>query len=255
MRNMPRANRYYLPGHVWHLTERCHNKKFLLEREVDRDRWLYWLEEAKKRYQLCILNYCVTCNHIHLLVLDEGKKDALCRSMQLISGRTAQEYNTRDERKGAFWQGRYNATAIENGIHLARCLAYIELNMVRAGVVEHPSQWKWCSFREISGKSGSAGLVDSTRLASLLELNDVNELPSYVDSAINEKLQKGTLSREKEWTSSVAVGSRDYLSTVKKQLDLRGQYRRVRRIRNHYELSEDKDLYIRPVHAGGKENR
>lgn len=47
---MPRANRYFLPGHVWHITHRCHQKDFLLKFAKDRKRWRYWLFEAKKRY-------------------------------------------------------------------------------------------------------------------------------------------------------------------------------------------------------------
>jgi REP-associated tyrosine transposase len=91
---MPRANRYFLPGFVWHITHRCHKKEFLLKFGKDRQSWLRWLFEAKKRYGLCVLNYIVTSNHIHLLVLDTGE-DVVAKSMQLIAGRTAQEYNQR----------------------------------------------------------------------------------------------------------------------------------------------------------------
>jgi REP element-mobilizing transposase RayT len=66
---MPRANRYFIPGQIWHITQRCHKKEFLLKFKRDRERWLYWLFEAKKRFGLTILNYMVTSNHIHLLVL------------------------------------------------------------------------------------------------------------------------------------------------------------------------------------------
>jgi hypothetical protein len=58
--------------------------------------------------------------------------------MQLIAGRTAQEYNQRRAMQGAFWEDRYHATAIEIDEHLHRCVVYIDLNMARAGVVNHP---------------------------------------------------------------------------------------------------------------------
>ena len=83
-----------------------------------------------------MLDY-LTSNHIHLLVKDTGR-DVIAQSMQLIAGRTAQEYNQRKNRQGAFWEDRYHATAIEADEHLHRCLVYIDLNMVRAGVVNHP---------------------------------------------------------------------------------------------------------------------
>ena len=99
---MPRANRHFLPGHVWHLTHRCHEREFLFKFARDRKQYLHWLYEARKRFGLCILNYAVTCNHVHLLVKDT-QEGVIARSMQLVAGRTAQDYNRRKTRVGAFW--------------------------------------------------------------------------------------------------------------------------------------------------------
>jgi REP element-mobilizing transposase RayT len=71
---MARANRHYIPGYIWHITHRCHKKEFLLKFARERQRWISWLFEAKKRFGLSALNYAVTSNHIHLLVLDTGKR-------------------------------------------------------------------------------------------------------------------------------------------------------------------------------------
>ena len=139
---MPRANRHHLPGHIWHITHRCHKREFLLKFSKDKKRWLHWLFEAKKRYGLCILNYTATSNHIHLLVSDTDD-DVIPQATQFVAGRTGQEYNKRKKRKGAFWNDRYHATAVESDDHLVRCLVYIDLNMVRAGVVDHPSEWPY----------------------------------------------------------------------------------------------------------------
>jgi len=83
-----------------------------------------------------------------LLVQDTGT-DVISQSIQLVAGRTAQQYNLRKERKGAFSEDRYHATAIETDHHLHRCIAYIDLNMVRAGMVSHPEQWGHSGFNEI----------------------------------------------------------------------------------------------------------
>ena len=82
---MPRANRHYLPGQVWHITHRCHKKEFLLRFARDRRRWVDWLREAKRRFGLSILNYMATSNHIHLLVADNGDQEAISKAMQLIA--------------------------------------------------------------------------------------------------------------------------------------------------------------------------
>jgi len=91
----------------------------------------------------------VTCNHVHLLIKDTGP-NVIAASMQLIAGRTGQEYNARKGRHGAFWEDRYHATAIETDERLHRCLAYIDLNMVRARVVDHPVKWVNSGYHESS---------------------------------------------------------------------------------------------------------
>ena len=74
---MARAKRHYIPGQVWCLTHRCHKREFLFKLVMDRRRWVQWLFEARKRYGLVILNYTVTANHIHLLVVDDEDRDVL----------------------------------------------------------------------------------------------------------------------------------------------------------------------------------
>ena len=90
---------------------------------------------------------------------DTGQ-DVIAASMQLIAGRTAQEYNERKGRHGAFWEDRYHATAVEANEHLHRCLVYIDFNMVRAGVVGHPGQWKESGFSEIQDPPKRYRIVD-----------------------------------------------------------------------------------------------
>ena len=85
----------------------------------DRRRYLHWVFEAKKRFGLCVLDYGITSNHVHLLVKDT-RPNVIAQSMQLIAGRTAQEYNQRRAMQGAFWEDRYPAIEIDE--HLVRCL-------------------------------------------------------------------------------------------------------------------------------------
>jgi hypothetical protein len=70
---MVRANRHHIPGCVWHITHRCHKREFLLKFDKDKSAWRKWLFEARKRFGLSILNYTITSNHIHLLVLTKRK--------------------------------------------------------------------------------------------------------------------------------------------------------------------------------------
>lgn len=62
---MPRASRHFLPGQLWHITHRCHEKSFLLKFARDRRAYPRWLFEAKKRFGLRVLNFVVTSNPVH----------------------------------------------------------------------------------------------------------------------------------------------------------------------------------------------
>ena len=160
---MPRAYRFYTPGEVWHITHRCHKQEFLLKFERDRLRWRYWLFQARKRYGLSVLNYICTSNHIHLLVRDTGN-NTIAKSMQLIAGQVGREYNQRKSRKGAFWEDRYHATAVATDHHLAQCLVYIDLNMLRAGAVAHPSHWQVSGYHEIQHPPSRYRIIDHQAL-------------------------------------------------------------------------------------------
>jgi putative transposase len=223
---VPRANRHFLPGYVWHITHRCHRRQFLLKFARDRRRWLYWLFESTRRYGLSVLNYAVTSNHIHLLVQDRGEGE-IARSLQLIAGRTAQEYNQRKGRLGAYWQDRYHATAIDADTHLARCLVYIDLNMVRAGVVRHPREWMESGYREIQAPPKRYRIIDQEALLKLLGVNDWEALQRLHAAWVEEALRSDELSRGEAWSSALAVGSPAFAEKIKAQLGTRACHRQV----------------------------
>src|SRR5258706_2249671 len=214
---MPRANRHFLPGHVWHLTHRCHERDFLFKFGRDRNRYLRWLYEARKRFGLCILNYVVTSNHIHLLVKDT-EESVIARSMQLAAGRTAQDYNRRKARLGAFWEDRYHATAIETDTHLHRCLVYIDLNMVRAGVVRHPAEWAHGGYGGIQQPPDRYRLIDLPALSALCGFSNVAEFQRGHRQWGEAALQNWAAARDDRWSEPIAVGSERFVEQVKAEL-------------------------------------
>lgn len=137
---MPRANRYIIPGNTYHLTHRCHDREFLLKFARDRNRYRQRLREAARTGELSLLTYNITSNHVHLVVY-AADAEQVAVFMQQAAGEFARDYNRRKERRGAFWEGRYHATMVDSGEYLWSCLKYVELNMVRCGVVDHPRDW------------------------------------------------------------------------------------------------------------------
>jgi putative transposase len=247
---MARAKRHYIPGHIWHITHRCHKREFLLKFAKDRRKWLQWLFEAKKRYCLPILNYAVTSNHIHLLVVGDDDRDVIPNSIKLIAGRTGQEYNQRKKRKGAFWEDRYHATAVESGEHLFQCLVYIDLNMVRAGVVGHPSEWPFCGYNEIQQPRSKTILIDYERLRKLLGFDSYDRLIIYHKGWVENHLGNEKNIRDEKWTKSIAVGSRSFVDRVKSILGALALGRKSIETGEAYQLREPSIPYS--AHFGVK---
>ena len=100
---MPRANRHFLAGCIWHITHRCHRRNFLLKFGRDRRSYLGWVLEAKKRFGLAVLNYIVTSNHIHLLVKDTGP-NVIADSVQLMPAARSRIQSAQKRSHGAFWK-------------------------------------------------------------------------------------------------------------------------------------------------------
>ena len=239
---MPRANRYRLPDHVWHITHRCHKQDFLLKFQRDRLAWRYWLYQACRRYGLCVFNYIVTSNHIHLLVKDQGKGE-IPASMRLIAGRTAQAFNQRKGRKGAFWEDRYHATAIERGEHLARCLVYIDLNMVRAGVVRHPADWRVSGYHDIQSARDRYRILDEKALTNALELDCVDILAHTHAEWVTNALRDERSGRDERWSEALAVGSEPFVRRVHAQLGIRALDRSIQVKDGLAHIAEDAGTY------------
>ncbi|NOX43171.1 MAG: transposase [Gammaproteobacteria bacterium] len=234
------TNRYRTFGQILHITHRCYKNEFLLKFARDRKRWLYWLYEAKRRYKLTILNYVVTSNHIHLLAKDSGKGE-IANSMQLIAGRTAQEYNQRKKRKGAYWEDRYQSTAIEPGDHFTKCLVYIDLNMVRAGVVSHPQHWPFNGYNEILSPPKRYSLIRINMLKHLCGIYDPFLFKETYRQWVEAELKLNTKERQGKWTENLAVGSKDF---VEKYIQSFGQSkRRIEKTNRDDKIREANNAY------------
>ena len=171
--------------------------------------------------------------------------------MQLIAGSTGRAYNRRKRRRGAFWEDCYHATTVDTDEYLARCFVYIDLNMVRAGVVPHPRDWRESGYHEIQGQPERYRIIDRDALCELLGVAD-ERLAVVQNEWIESRLGRGPLEREKQWSEAVAVGRRSFVEEVQEKLGARVRYRRVEDIDGLSILREGEELY-RACFIGEKE--
>jgi putative transposase len=247
---MPRKRRAVIERRSYHITHRCYNREFRFKFAVDRDRYKMRLFEMSRRYKVKILDYIITSNHVHLLAWSETPDD-LSEAMRFLQGAAAQDYNRRKKRSGAFWSGRYNTTLIQDGYHLSRCLFYIGMNMVRAGVVKHPSEWKWSGFHEHMGNVERYRIIDEESLMNRLEHpGDIKGFRNWYIDTMNSKIAAREFNREPFWTEAVAVGDREWIELIGEALPARK--RNIELVRSKYDQSvsgiehvfEERSLYI-----------
>ena len=200
------------------------------------------------------MDYVVTSNHIHLLLYDIADRECIPRTIQLIAGRTGQEFNQRKRCKGAFWEDRYHATAVESREHLIQCILYIDLNMVRAGVVSHPLEWgRFSGYKEIQNPKERYSLIDHAQLVTLLGKEGIDDLIDSHAARVDDAVKQGNKPREVKWTESIAVGSKEFVEKIKEKLGALFLSRKVEGEEGRYELHDPQcptGLQITPFHGG-----
>lgn len=178
------------------------------------------------------------------MVVDGKDKMTIPKAMQLTASRTAQEYNQRKKRKGAFWEDRYHATAIETGSHLLRCLAYIDLNMVRAGVVSHHKDGSFGGYNEIQSPRRKSIIINYDKLAELSGCNSYASFQNLHENLVHDALETDKIKRESQWSQSIAVGEKKFVTDIKKQLGYKALGRRTPSLDDGFQLREEEIPYI-----------
>jgi len=145
-----------------------------------------------------------------LVSIKDGKE--VSEGLRFLHGRVGQYYNQQTKSSGAFWGDRFHATRIQNGKHLGSCLFYIDLNMVRAGVVEHPAEWAFGSYNEFIEKTQRCCIINKVELIRSLGVDDFDNFKKWYLLTLDDKLRDMAASKQAFWSKAVAVGARDWLN-------------------------------------------
>lgn len=152
---MPRRARIALPNVPVHIIQRGNNRQACFFADEDYRRYLDWLAEYTTKTGCQIHAYVLMTNHVHLL-LSAGRPESAGALMKALGQRYVQYINRTYQRSGTLWEGRYRSCPVQEEGYLLGCQRYIELNPVRANMVQHPSEYRWSSYR-----SNAQGEVDA----------------------------------------------------------------------------------------------
>ena len=153
---MPRGGRVILAGVPVHVIQRGNNRSPCFASDADRAFYLFHLSRALGRFGCSLHAYCLMTNHVHLLLTPADEKGCGLL-MKYIGQLHSQYFNKLHKRSGSLWEGRFRSCIVQCERYLLTCYGYIELNPVRAGLVRHPGEYGWSSYKDnASGDPGGA---------------------------------------------------------------------------------------------------
>ena len=155
---MPRSPRIALPGYPHHVIQRGNNRQAIFLSDEDYKFNIDCFLRAKEQHRCRIYAYCLMSNHVHFLI-EPSDPQGLSRLLQSVGRRYVQYFNWRHGRSGTLWEGRFRSCLVSTDDYLLACCRYIELNPVRAGIVAHPRDYRWSSYR-FHGEGTKDALLD-----------------------------------------------------------------------------------------------
>ncbi len=239
---MPRRPRLAPPGVPLHLIQRGNNRQACFFADEDYRFYLEWLTEYASKSGCLIHAYVLMTNHVHLLIsaADPAAPGAL---MKALGQRYVQYVNRAYRRSGTLWEGRFRSCPIQEDAYLLACQRYIELNPVRAGMVEHPGNYTWSSYRA-DGEGEENRLICPHELYEALGLDAATRQSAY-RALFRHELEPGMLDQIRRATNgNFVVGSERFAAEVAAVLGRRtlpgnpGRPRKVRGVESG-ELFDD----------------
>jgi putative transposase len=143
---MPRPPRFIVPNIPVHIVQRGNNRRSCFRQSRDYRSYLAALRETSASYNVSIHAFVLMTNHIHILARPISE-DAISRMMQQLGRKYVTYFNKEHGRTGTLWEGRFRSSAIYTERYLFACYRYIELNPVRAGLVQSVQDYAWSSYR------------------------------------------------------------------------------------------------------------
>lgn len=175
---LPRHRRLFLPHMPLHIVQRGHDRQPVFVELRDYEYYLSNLVEMKSELSIRVFAYCLMTNHVHLLIAPDEKTENVSRLLRVLAGRQTRHVNRLEKRTGTLWEGRFKASLVDSDAYLLACYRYIDLNPVRAMIVDEAGDYQWSSYRQHTGHSGSLWLDRSDVFEALGE-TDVSRSEAY----------------------------------------------------------------------------
>ena len=227
---MTRPRRYCPPNIPVHVNQRGNNRCDCFYSSDDKATFFKYLKQGAKKYDVDVHAWVLMSNHFHLLLTPHAW-NSVSRLIQHIGRDYVRYFNRKHDRSGTLWEGRFESCLVQTERYFLICQRYIELNPVRAGMVDHPGDFHWSSFRTnaLGAKSGVArphpvylalGSNRAERLAAYRELYN-EAIPLDQIEKLRQAASRGFVFGSKDFRNRIEAAS-----GLRMSLNKRGRKRR-----------------------------
>ncbi len=185
-----------------HIVQRGNNRDPCFFSREDYRTYLGMLEDAGKESSCVVHAYVLMPNHVHLLASPQSA-NAPAGMMKRLGQRYVQFINRKYGRVGTLWQGRYHSSLVDTERYFLACQRYIELNPVRAGLVEHPVAYDWSSYR-VHAHGKKSGIVVPHEIYNGLGSEPIERASCY-RALFNEAIPQPFLDQFRQATNSNGI--------------------------------------------------
>ncbi|MGZ8256644.1 MAG: REP-associated tyrosine transposase [Gallionella sp.] len=216
---MARLPRFVIPNQPQHLIVRGNNRSAIFCADADYRFYLEKLQLACSTHGCKVHAYVLMTNHVHLLITPQ-EEHSLSKTIQMLGRYYVQYYNYTYQRTGTLWEGRYKASLIDSEAYLLTCMRYIELNPVRAGMVSHPSEYPWSSYRHNALGEESALVTPHLEFLRLDKLTEARQ--ATYRELFNHHIDAKSITEIRDATNKAWVlGNARFKQCIQRQLDRR----------------------------------
>jgi REP-associated tyrosine transposase len=150
--------RYQQTRQLHFITFSCYHRAPLLGTAKARNLFTDSLERVRRRYGFYVVGYVVMPEHVHLLI-SEPERSSLRVALQMLKQIVSRKVHGPGD--DPFWQPPYYDFNVWSERKRVEKLRYIHNNPVKRGLVAHPEDWEWSSFRHYATGEESGVEVES----------------------------------------------------------------------------------------------
>lgn len=205
---MARIARVIAPEYPHHITQRGNRRQLTFFGDDDYKTYMSLMSEWCKKHKVEIWAYCLMPNHVHIIAVPESE-EGLRVAIGEAHRRYTRHINFREGWRGHLWQGRFASFPMDES-HLLAAVRYVELNPVRARLVEEPWAYLWSSAKaHITGKDDKLAKVKPLQ-------NMIKDWREFLLAGTQEREMEELRKHER---TGRPLGSEQFVRRLEKTLD------------------------------------